>query len=164
MTQQSQDNSTERAKREIRSTLIEPFSQIKFGIYVISASVIFVILVAIMFLVAFYEQYQHLMAIFNITEVKDQMELVTNSIFYHNAIKIGALLIGYVIGMFVLVFRLTHRYYGPLVSIERFVEEIAQGKYGHKVKIRQKDELQRLTGRLNDMSDALKKRHGAIQK
>jgi nitrate/nitrite-specific signal transduction histidine kinase len=86
---------------------------------------------------------------------------VTNSIFYHNAIKIGALLLGYIVGMFVLVFKLTHRYYGPLVSIERFVDEIGQGKYGHKVKIRQKDELQRLADKLNQMSAALQNRHGS---
>ena len=160
MTNELADNNVERAKRDVRSTLIEPFSQIKFGIYVIGASTAFVIIIGAMFLYTFYQQYQHLMGIFNITDVKDQMELVTNDIFYQNAIKIGLMLVGFVVGMFYLVFHLTHRYYGPLVSIERFVDEISAGKYGHKVKIRQKDELQRLANRLNDMSDALKKRHG----
>jgi HAMP domain-containing protein len=161
MNQESSDLQADRSKRAASSTLIEPFSQIKFGVYVIGASIVFVILVAALFLTAFYEQYQHLMGIFNITDFKDQMELVTNSIFYHNAIKIGALLLGYIVGMFVLVFKLTHRYYGPLVSIERFVDEIGQGKYGHKVKIRQKDELQRLADKLNQMSAALQNRHGS---
>jgi signal transduction histidine kinase len=101
------------------------------------------------------------MSIFNITDAKDQLELVTNDIFYRNAIKIAVLLIGYVIGMFVLVFKLTHRYYGPLVSIERFIDEIAKGKYKNRVKIRQKDELQRLADRLNDMAASLEKRHGS---
>lgn len=152
---------SDRAKREAKSTLIEPFSQIKFGVYVIGASMAFVVVIAAMFILTFYQQYQHLMGIFNITDVKDQMELVTNDIFYRNAIKIGVLLIGYVVGMFVLVFKLTHRYYGPLVSIERFIDEIAQGKYSQRVKIRQKDELQRLASRLNEMAEALEKRHGA---
>jgi signal transduction histidine kinase len=56
---------------------------------------------------------------------------------------------------------LTHRYYGPLVSIERFVDDMTQGRYGQRVKIRQKDELQRLTDKLNDMASALEKRHGS---
>jgi signal transduction histidine kinase len=112
-----------------------------------------------MFVYTFYQQYQHLMGIFNITDAKDQLELVTNDIFYHNAIKIGVLLIGYIVGRFILVFKLTHRYYGPLVSIERFIEEMTKGKYSFRVKIRQKDELQRLANRLNDMADALQKRH-----
>jgi HAMP domain-containing protein len=161
MNQENTNMQADRAKRTAKSTLIEPFSQIKFGVYVIGASILFVILVAATFLLAFYQQYQHLMSIFNITDVKDQMELVTNNIFYSNAIKIACLLIGYIVGMFIMVFKLTHRYYGPLVSIERFVDEISQGTYGHKVKIRQKDELQRLADKLNQMSQALKSRHGS---
>lgn len=161
MTNQANNLMAERAKRDVRSTLIEPFSQIKFGLYVIGASIAFVIIIAGMFLLTFYQQYQHLMGIFNITDVKDQMELVTNDIFYRNGLKIALLLVGYVVGMFVLVFKLTHRYYGPLVSIERFVDEMTQGRYSQRVKIRQKDELQRLTDRLNDMAAALEKRHGS---
>ena len=160
MTNENTEYSMERAKRNVRSTLIEPFSQIKFGIYVIGASIAFVVIIGGMFVYTFYQQYQHLMGIFNITDAKDQLELVTNDIFYHNAIKIGLLLIGYIFGMFFLVFKLTHRYYGPLVSIERFIDEIARGKYKNRVKIRQRDELQRLANRLNDMAVALEKRHG----
>jgi HAMP domain-containing protein len=160
VTDENQEYAVERAKRNIRSTLIEPFSQIKFGIYVIGASIAFVFLVAAMFVYTFYQQYQHLMGIFNITDARDQLQLVTNDIFYHNAIKIGLLLLGYIVGMFVLVFKLTHRYYGPLVSIERFIDEVARGKYKNRVKIRQNDELQRLATRLNDMASSLEKRHG----
>ncbi len=159
MTNENAESSAERAKRDVRTTLIEPFSQIKFGVYVIGASIAFVIIIGAMFVYTFYQQYQHLMGIFNMTDAKDQLELVTNDIFYQNAIKIGGLLVGYVVGMFVLVFKLTHRYYGPLVSIERFIDEMTKGKYKYRVKIRQKDELQRLANRLNEMADALEKRH-----
>ena len=159
MTNENAESSVERAKRDVRTTLIEPFSQIKFGVYVIGASIAFVIIIGAMFVYTFYQQYQHLMGIFNMTDAKDQLELVTNDIFYQNAIKIGGLLVGYVVGMFVLVFKLTHRYYGPLVSIERFIDEMTKGKYKYRVKIRQKDELQRLANRLNEMADALEKRH-----
>lgn len=159
MTNENAESSAERAKRDVRTTLIEPFSQIKFGVYVIGASIAFVIIIGAMFVYTFYQQYQHLMGIFNMTDAKDQLELVTNDIFYQNAIKIGGLLVGYVVGMFVLVFKLTHRYYGPLVSIESFIDEMTKGKYKYRVKIRQKDELQRLANRLNEMADALEKRH-----
>jgi len=160
VTDESQEYSAERAKRNIRSTLIEPFSQIKFGLYVIGASFAFVILIAAMFVYTFYQQYQHLIGIFNITDARDQLQLVTNDIFYYNSIKIGLLLLGYIIGMFILVFKLTHRYYGPLVSIERFVDDIARGKYKNRVKIRQNDELRRLANCLNDMANSLEQRHG----
>ena len=96
MSDLTDNSSLNRAKREVKSTLIEPFRQIKFGAYVISASVAFVLVVAVMFVLAFYEQYQHVMSLFNITDVKDQMELVTNDIFYRNAIAIGLMLVGYI--------------------------------------------------------------------
>ena len=164
MNNQAEISSAERAKRNFKSTLIEPFRQIKFGIYVIGASILFVLIVAAMFLMAFYQQYQHVMTLFNITEVKDQMELVTNDIFYRNALEIGLMLIAFIVGMFVLVFKLTHRYYGPLVSIERFVEDMTKGAYSKRVKIRNKDELQRLAELLNLMADALEKRHQTSSK
>lgn len=157
--QETANESIARAKRNLKSTLIEPFKQIKFGIYVIGLSIAFVIATAAMFLFAFYQQYQHLMGIFNITDMKTQMELVTNDIFYANAIRIGLLFVVYIVIMFSYVFRMTHRYYGPLVSIERFVDEISAGQYMRRVKIRKGDELQRLCDKLNDMATSLERRH-----
>ncbi len=157
--QETTNESIARAKRNLKSTLIEPFKQIKFGIYVIGLSIVFVIATAAMFLFAFYQQYQHLMGIFNITDMKTQMELVTNDIFYANAIRIGLLFLVYIVVMFSYVFRMTHRYYGPLVSIERFIDEISAGQYMRRVKIRKGDELQRLCDKLNDMATSLERRH-----
>ena len=152
----------ERPKRNLKSTLIEPFKQIKFGIYVIGLSILFVVVTSALFLVAFYEQYQHLMEIFNVTDLKSQMELVTNDIFYLNIARIGFTFVAFIAAMFALVFRITHRYYGPLVSIERFVDEMTEGQYHKRVKIRTKDELQRLTEKLNLMADAIERRHAAL--
>jgi nitrate/nitrite-specific signal transduction histidine kinase len=59
-----------------------------------------------------------------------------------------------------IVFRMTHRIYGPLVSIERFVEQIARGEYQKRVTIRRGDELKRLADKLNVMAEELQKRHG----
>jgi len=147
-----------RAKRDVRSTLIEPFKQIKFGLYVIALSVIFVTITSGMFIYAFKDQYQHVMSIFNITDTASQMELVTNDIFYRNARMIGGFFIFFILFELWIVFRLTHRYYGPLVSIERFVEQITQGDYSKRVLIRKKDELHRLVDKLNLMADTLEKR------
>lgn len=157
-----QDDKTEsgdRAKRDYKSTLIEPFKQIKFGVYVIGLSVAFVIATSALFLFAFYQQYRHLMGIFNIIDMKSQMELVTNDIFYTNVLRIALLFIAYIGSMFTLVFRMTHRYYGPLVSIERFVDEMSAGLYNRRVKIRKGDELQRLADKLNNMAVSLERRH-----
>lgn len=149
----------ERARRSLRSTVIEPFKQIKFGLYVIGVSVAFVGICALMFVVAFNEQYNHVMTIFHVVDPSRQWELVTNDVFYTNAIRIGAMLTLFIAVMFTMVFKLTHRYYGPLVSIERFVEQVTDGDYTVRCKIREKDELHDLVSKLNHMAEVLEGRH-----
>lgn len=155
------DQNNNRPKRNFKSTLVEPFKQIQFGLYIITISVAFVVASGFLFVVAFNEQYQHVMGIFNIVDPNLKWELVTNEVFFINAVRLGVLLVGYVGIMFGIVFWLTHRYYGPLVSIERFVESIGAGQYNKRVFIRKKDELQRLTAKLNAMAEILEKRHGS---
>jgi len=149
-----------RPRRNLWSLLIEPFKQIKFGMYVISLSLAFVVICAAMFVSAFRDQYQHVMKIFNVVDESAKWTLVVNDIFIRNAIIIGIVFVAYLGALLGVVFRLTHRYYGPLVSIERFVENVTAGNYDKRAKIRDKDELQRLVGKLNTMAEALERRHG----
>jgi HAMP domain-containing protein len=150
-------------RRNLKSLIIEPFKQIKFGLYVIGLSVAFVGVSAAMFIMAFTEQYQHVMGIFNVVDPKLKWELVTNDVFYTNAARLGVMFFVFIAALFALVFRMTHRYYGPLVSIERFVDQMTAGDYARRCKIREKDELQRLVGKLNRMAEAMQDRHGRGQ-
>jgi HAMP domain-containing protein len=150
-----------RPRRNLKSTVIEPFKQIKFGLYVIGISVAFVGICAFMFVSAFTEQYQHVMGIFNVVDPNLKWELVTNDVFKTNAMKIGILFAAFIVVLFFVVFKLTHRYYGPLVSIERFVDEFARGDYSKRAKIREKDELHSLVEKLNLMADQIERRHGS---
>lgn len=149
-----------RPGRNLKSLIIEPFKQIKFGLYVFGVCIAFLGLCAMMFVAAFTQQYQHVMGIFKVIDPKMQWELVTNDVFYTNAIRIGALFVTFIAVLFTVVFRMTHRYYGPLVSIQRFIESMEKGDYSKRCKIRTKDELHDLTDQLNRMAVALEKRHG----
>lgn len=153
-----------RPRRNLGSLVIEPFKQIKFGLYVISISLGFISISAGLFVIAFTEQYRHVMNIFNVIDPHQQWELVTNDVFKTNAIRIGIVFLLYIVVMFLVVFRLTHRYYGPLVSISRFVEQMAQGEYDRRLGIRDKDELQDLVIKLNNMAAELEKKHGLTEK
>jgi HAMP domain-containing protein len=159
----SQENSAPEARprRNLASLVIEPFKQIKFGVYVIGISVAFVAVSAGMFVWAFYEQYKHVMTIFNVVDPQMQYELVNNNIFQVNAMRIGVVFVAYIGITFWVVFKLTHRYYGPLVSIERFVTQMTNGQYDKRCKIRTKDELHALVAKLNEMATKLEERHGA---
>ena len=85
-----------RPRRNLKSTVIEPFKQIKFGLYVIGISVAFVGICAFMFVNAFTEQYQHVMGIFNVVDPTKQWDLVTNDVFKTNAIKIAILFVVFI--------------------------------------------------------------------
>ena len=153
-----------RPRRNLKTMLIDPFKQIKFGLYVFGISVAFVGICAYMFVTAFTEQYQHVMGIFNVVDPNLKWELVTNDVFMTNAIRIGGLFVLFIATLFFVVFRLTHRYYGPLVSIERFIDQFGNGEYHKRCKIREKDELHGLVGKLNAMADLIEKRHGGDQR
>lgn len=160
MANQVQHPNTMRPKRNLSSLVIEPFKQIKLGLYVMGIALAFVGLSSLMFITAFTEQYQHVMRIFNVVDPNLKWELVTNDVFYTNAIRIGGLFLAFIVTLFYVVFRITHRYYGPLVSIERFVEDFSRGDYHLRCKIREKDELHSLVNKLNEMAEAIELRHG----
>lgn len=158
------DHNQQRKNRLLTSIIIDPFRQIKFGVYMIIISLAFVISSACIFVSAFYDQYNHVMGIFNIVDPEIQWEIILNDVFYTNAIRLLIFFIVFLISIFFIVFRLTHRYYGPLVSIERFVEDMTEGNYRSRVSIRSKDELQDLVTKLNNLADVLESKYGSGDK
>lgn len=161
MKSQAKGPRIKRPRRNLRSTLIEPFKQIKLGLYVVAITMAFVTVAGIMFVAAFTEQYTHVMNIFQVVDPNLRWELVTNDVFYTNAIRLGVLFATFIAVMMGTVFRMTHRIYGPLVSIERFLTQITEGQYNKRVTIRAGDEMQRLAQKLNGMAEALERRHGS---
>lgn len=120
----------------------------------------FLVASATLIAMAFFQQYGHVMEIFNVVDPSAKWELVTNDIFYANALKLGLLSTAYVGVLFFVVFKMTHKIYGPLVGIERFVDQIAEGDYRKRVVIRRGDDLTRLASKLNRLAEALEKKHG----
>lgn len=53
---------------------------------------------------------------------------------------------------------LTHKVYGPLVSIHRFVKSLRGGDYSARLQLRPSDELQELATDLNDLAETLERR------
>lgn len=148
------------SKRSYKSIVVEPFKQLKLGIYVIAISFTFSVLVAFVFLNAFFEQYQHVMKIFQIVDPKMQWEMMTNDVFYQNAVRLGILLLAFVVITLVVVFHVTHKYYGPIVSILRLVESVRQGDYSQRIDSRKGDALEDVVKELNHMTEVLEHRHG----
>ena len=152
-------NSKTEQKRKFAAAIIEPFKQFKIGIYVIFISFIFTGLALFLFILAFWQQYLHVMNIFEVVNPAMQWEMLTNEVFRTNIIKVTVLFSAFVLVIMAVVFKVTHNYYGPLVSIERFVDLVARGDYHQRISIRKTDELSRLAGKLNNMAEQLESRH-----
>lgn len=61
--------------------------------------------------------------------------------------------------VWVLGILITHKIVGPLVPIQRFVEELAKGNYEVRdIKLRKGDELQELAARLNELKIHIKEK------
>lgn len=56
--------------------------------------------------------------------------------------------------------RMTHRFLGPQVAIQRHLDALIAGDYTSTCRIRRKDELQGVAAKLNELSAALAERHG----
>lgn len=152
----------DRTARSAKSTLIEPFQQIKLGVYVVVISLIFMAAAGYLFHRSFLQQYQHVMRLFDISDPDTQWQVLNNDIYQSNLKYLVILLLLFITSMLIVVIRMTHRYYGPLVSIERFSESISQGKYFERVQVRRGDELTRLAEKLNAMAKELERKHGAL--
>lgn len=148
-----------RKDRKLRNTVIEPFKQFKIGVYIVVTTFIFIVCAGYLFMSSFWQQYQHVMSIFEVVDPNLQWEVITNDVFFSNIIKVSALFLLFMLLTMAMVFKLTHRYYGPLVSIEKFVDQVANGDYSSRVALRKKDELQRLAAKLNTMAEHLEQRH-----
>lgn len=158
----SPPSATGRSSRSLRNTLIEPFAQIKLGVYIIILTCIFLTLAGWLFFHTFEAQYNHVMEIFGISDPSTRWEVKANDVFYENIYKLAALFALYILVLLAIIFRITHKYHGPLVSIERFADSILQGKYYSRVAIRKGDELKNLAQKLNTMAMALERKHGAL--
>lgn len=148
-----------RAKRRtLRAYLVEPFKQIRFGLHVVAVSLGFTGLLGWLFVRASREQYQQVVDIFEVTETLD---LMANDVFVRNAFLIGGTLAAFCGTMMFVVIRRTHKMYGPMVSIMRFLGELSRGNYAVRIHIRERDDFQNLVERLNDLAETLHKRYGS---
>lgn len=141
--------------RSLSGLLIDPFKQIKFGVYVMLLSLTFICCSGLLFWSAFMEQYAQLAEIFGVVDQGALWELQFNDVFKTNVYKIFGFFILFLMLTYGTVFKLTHRYYGPLVAIYRFLDQLQQGNYTARVTIRKGDELGELVQRLNHLAEKL---------
>lgn len=155
------NDAPKKKKRTIKYFLIEPFKQIKLGLYVIIISLGFTCLAGLMIFQALQEQYQQVMEIFSVVDPSKQWSLLLNNVFLSNVVKLSVLFGGYLILLFGVIISKTHKVYGPLVGVERFLDYMVQGNYWARVRVRKGDDLKNLAVKLNLLAETLQNQYGA---
>lgn len=150
-----------RGKRRLSAYLIEPFQQIRFGLYVVGVCSAFAAVFSWTFVHAFREQYSQVLDFFKVVDESNASALISNDVFNKNMWLMSGIVVVFVVTVIAVVVRRTHRMYGPMISIMRFVNELSAGNYNARIHIRQKDDFQDLVRYLNRLAVALHTRHGA---
>lgn len=131
------------------SLLVEPYRQIKLGLVFLMLNLIFACLIFAVFGYYVFDIYQAMTDIFNFSGQETSQILAK----FQTPIVVGAaLIVLFVILTLVVSVRYTHQIYGPLVSIQRFLDQLIGGEKPKPIKLRNSDQLKGLAERLNSIA------------
>jgi hypothetical protein len=147
-------------RRSFRAYLVEPFKQIRFGLHVVFVSLLFAAVFAHFFISAFLEQYQQVFEWFSVIEPESKAAMLDNQVFIRNGYILTATICAFIATTLFVVIRRTHRMYGPMISMMRFVAELKRGNYAVRIHIRERDDFHNFVAELNALAESLQSRHG----
>lgn len=145
-------------KRRMRSYLLEPFKQVRIGLYFVGLTLGFTTLLIGLFLKVMYDQHERTMQLLHMSDGSTFWDLFGNPIVLSGLMQIGLALILFFVVTLATSIVLTHRIYGPLISIRRHIGNLKAGDFDSRVHIRRKDDLHALADQLNELAEALEQR------
>lgn len=132
--------------------LIEPYKQLRFGLMYLFVNLVFASLIFGVFGHFLWDMYSAMATYFKLDEAQS---MIASAKFIEPVVICSTLGLIFIIVTLTLSARYTHQFYGPLISINRFLDELNAGKTPVPIKLRANDQLQELADRLNKMSDSL---------
>jgi methyl-accepting chemotaxis protein len=128
------------------SYLVEPYKQIQIGLVFLLLNLVFSALIFGIFGYYVSEMYASVSEYFKLTGGAENIVWAK----FQTPIIVGLiLLVVFILITFWVSITYTHRLYGPLVSVNRYLDELADGKEIGPLKLRHKDELGGMADRLN---------------
>lgn len=138
--------------------LIEPYKQLRFGFSFITLNFFFSTSMMLVFGYYLWDVFEAISEYFRL----DSAQQMTTASKFMIPASLG--LIVYLLFIFSTLYlsaRYTHQFYGPLVSIRRYLDDMIAGRKPAPIKLRAKDQLHDLVDRLNLLSDSLSRSAGA---
>ena len=137
----------------VRSKLVEPYFQIKLGLMFIIVNLLFAMLFAGVMSWVLWDVFGAVKTYFQLSGGDAALTMTKLST---PLILVGVIVVAFVATTFYVAVHYTHKIYGPLVSINRFIDDMVEGKVPSKLALRDGDELQDLVIKLNLLADRYK--------
>ena len=142
-------------KKGLSGWLVEPYKQVKIGLIFLLVNFLFAALFLGVFGYIILDMQETLITYFKLDP--EQVKQVTSKFSW--VIIVGvALMIMFIITTILVSVQYTHKIYGPLVSINRYLDKVAEGTdYGKPLKLRDGDQLQMLALKINNAIEKIRK-------
>lgn len=137
-------------RKGVQSILVEPYRQVRLGLLFVVLNVLFSLIVLSVFGYYVNDIFQSITHYF---ELSGQDSVITYSKLTVPIVVASVLLVLFIALTIFISVKYTHKIYGPLVSINRFLDEVLEGKKPQPIQLRDGDQLQDLAEKLNRMID-----------
>ena len=139
-------------RRGFVSWFVEPYKQVRLGLIFLVLNLFFSAAILGVFGYYVLDIYDTVAQYFHLTGGDQEVTLGK----FRVPLIVGSLLMAaFVIATILASVKYTHRIYGPLVSINRFLDELLAGQPASPIQIREKDQLKDLVTKLNGLSERL---------
>ena len=136
-------------RKGAQALFVEPYRQVKLGLFFVLINITFSFLILGTFGYYIYDIFETLQEHFKLTNDESVVTLAKLSVPLGIAVALLVVFIGLT---FYISAKYTHRIYGPLVSIHRFLDEMLEGKVPQPLNLRESDQLQDLAEKLNQIA------------
>lgn len=137
-------------RRKFASLFIEPYRQVKLGLMFLILNLVFAAAILGTFGYYLYDVYKSIKVYFELSGA--QSVEISSKLSIPMGIGAG-LILGFVVITILIAVKYTHRIYGPLVSIHRYLDDILSNRRAKPLVIRESDQLQELASKLNQVAE-----------
>lgn len=143
-------------RRSIKNIMVRPKQQLRFSLALVTICCMSVIL---FLLVVVFQMKQTLATLalayrLDVEVVTAIQGSLTSAVYVSLGLTAGVTALAFAVGI-----RLSHRIYGPIVAINRFIGSMEEGNYKSRMTLRKDDDLIEIKDALNKLAEALEKRH-----
>lgn len=133
-------------RRGLKSWFVEPYQQVRLGVWFLLINCVFGGLIFAVYSYYVIEVYEAVTMYFQISG-SESTEVFAK---FRVPLAVGmALVAAFILTTILASVRMTHGFYGPLISIHRFLDDLLSGQAPKPIQLRDSDQLQDLVVKLN---------------